>query len=114
MSIMDWLHNCGHAALELAALTSAGFIHAVLHVVIYGTPVVLLVFFIWFAVIIRVRVKARRLRDRGPEEDLRRAHAVGLTDGIFKLIFRRTRFRQASLLLIAVAAMPTLYLFPLL
>jgi hypothetical protein len=41
---------------------------------------------------------------------LDRAHAVGLTDGIFKLILRRTRSRQIVLLLGAAAAMPTLYL----
>ena len=67
-------------------------------------------FLVWTAVLLSRRLNARRLRRRGPEEDLRRAHAVGLDDGIFRLIFRRTRLRQAVLLLIAGAAMPTLYL----
>ena len=58
MIVLDYIHECSHAALEWAALT----------------------------------------------------HAVGLTDGIFKLILRRTRSRQIVLLLGAAAAMPTLYL----
>lgn len=107
---MEWLHRCGHSALELAALTSAGFIHAVLHVVIYGTPLVLLFSLIWGAVLLRRKIKARALRKEAAEDGLHRAHAVGLTDGIFRLILRRTRLRQAALLLIAAAAMPTLYL----
>ena len=94
----------------MAALTSAGFIHAVLHVVIYGAPVVLLLFSVWAAILLRRRINARKVLCRGSEEDLRRAHAVGLDDGIFRLIFRRTRLRQVVLLLIAATAMPTLYL----
>ena len=110
MSFIDWLHECGHAALELAALTSSGFLHAVLHGVIYGTPVILLVSLIWIAFALRARVNARRALRGSLDEDLHRAHTVGLTDGIFKLILRRTRIRQAVLLLVAAAAMPTLYL----
>ena len=110
MSLMEWLHRCGHSALELAALTSAGFIHAVLHVVIYGTPLVLLFSLIWGSVLLRRKIKARALRKEAADDGLYRAHAVGLTDGIFRLILRRTRLRQAALLLIAAAAMPTLYL----
>ncbi|MFZ1415296.1 MAG: hypothetical protein WAS73_12065 [Defluviicoccus sp.] len=110
MSFIDWLHECGHAALELAALTSSGFLHAVLHGVIYGTPVILFISLIWIAFALRARVNARRALRGSLDEDLHRAHTVGLTDGIFKLILRRTRGRQAVLLVIAAAAMPTLYL----
>ncbi len=110
MSFIDWLHDCGHAALELAALTSSGFLHAVLHVVVYGTPVILFLSLIWIAFALWARVRVRRALRGSLDEDLHRAHAVGLTDGIFKLILRRTRFRQAILLLVAAAAMPTLYL----
>ncbi len=110
MFLIDWLHECGHAALELAALTSSAFLHAVLHGVIYGTPVILFLSLIWIAFALRARVEARRALRGSLDEDLHRAHAVGLTDGIFKLILRRTRIRQAILLLVAAAAMPTLYL----
>lgn len=110
MSFIDWLHKCGHAALELAALTSSGFLHAVLHGVIYGTPVILFISLISIAFALRAKVNARRALRRSLDEDLHRAHTVGLTDGIFKLILRRTRVRQAVLLVIAAAAMPTLYL----
>jgi hypothetical protein len=95
MSLIDWLHECGHAALELAALTSSGFVHAVLHVVIYGTPAILFISLIWIAFALRARVNARRAPRGGLDEDLHCAYAVGLTDGIFKLILRRTRLRQA-------------------
>ena len=67
MSIMEWLHRCGHSALELAALTSAGFIHAVLHVVIYGTPLVLLVFVYLVRRHDTQEIKARALRE-GPRK----------------------------------------------
>ncbi len=110
MSFIDWLHDCGHAALELAALTSSGFLHAVLHVVVYGTPVILLLSAIWIGFVVSARVKARSALRGRLDEDLHRAHAVGLTDGIFKLILWRTRVRQAVLLVVAAAAMPTLYL----
>jgi hypothetical protein len=110
MLFIDWLHDCGHAALELAALTSSGFLHAVLHVVVYGTPVILLLSVIWIGFVVSARIKARRALRGRPDEDLHRAHAVGLTDGIFKLILCRTRVRQAVLLVVAAAAMPTLYL----
>lgn len=111
MFFTDWLHECGHAALELAALTSSTVLHAVLHVVVYGTPVLLALTLVWSAVVLRTRFRARRAgRDAVPSEDLRLAHAVGLTDGIFKLILRRTRLRQALLLAVAAAAMPILYL----
>lgn len=95
MSFIDWLHECGHAALKLAALTSSGFLHAVLHGVIYGTPVILFISLIWIAFALRARVNARRAPRGGLDEDLHCAYAVGLTDGIFKLILRRTRLRQA-------------------
>jgi ABC-type multidrug transport system fused ATPase/permease subunit len=110
MLFIDWLHDCGHAALELAALTSSGFLHAVLHVVVYGTPVILLLSVIRIGFVVSARVKARRALSGRLDEDLHRAHAVGLTDGIFKLILWRTRVRQAVLLVVAAAAMPTLYL----
>ena len=110
MSFIQWFHSCIHSVFEVAAFTSAGFIHAVLHVVVYGTPVVLLTFLVWVAILLPRRMNARRVRLQRPEEDLRRAHAVGLANGIFRLIFHRTRLRQAALLLIAAAAMPTLYL----
>jgi ABC-type multidrug transport system fused ATPase/permease subunit len=110
MFSMDWLHECVHAVLEFAALTSSGFLHAVLHVVVYGTPVILVLSVIWIGVVFSARVKARRALRERLDEHLDRAHAVGLTDGIFKLILRRTRVRQAVLLVIAAAAMPTLYL----
>jgi ABC-type multidrug transport system fused ATPase/permease subunit len=111
MLLIDWLHECGHAALELAALTSSTFLHAVLHVVVYGTPVLLVLSLVWVAVALRGRSKGRRtLKVPAGEELLYRAHAVGLTDGIFTLILRRTRCRQVVLLLVAAAAMPTLYL----
>ncbi|MBX3517492.1 MAG: hypothetical protein KF815_11185 [Rhodospirillales bacterium] len=110
MSLIDWLHECGHTALELAALTSSGLLHAVLHGVIYGTPVILFISVIWIAFALRARVNAGRALGAGLDEDLHRGNTVGLTDGIFKLILRRTRGRQAVLLVIATAAMPTLYL----
>ncbi|HRK68848.1 MAG TPA: hypothetical protein PKY73_14935, partial [Hyphomonas sp.] len=110
MSFIQWFHSCIHSVFEVAAFTSAGFIHAVLHVVVYGTPVVLLTFLVWVAILLPRRMNARRVRLQRPEEDLRRAHAVGLANGIFRLIFHRPRLRQAALLLIAAAAMPTLYL----
>lgn len=109
MAVIDWLHDCGHAALELAALTSSGFLHAALHVVVYGTPVVLFLSLVKIALAFRTRRKACRALGGGPDEDLRRAHAVGLTDGVFRLILRRTRIGQAVLLLVAAAAMPILY-----
>lgn len=111
MFFTDWLHECGHAALELAALTSSTVLHAVLHVVVYGTPVLLALTLVWSAVVLRTRFRARQVgRDAVPSEDLCLAHAVGLTDGIFRLILRRTRLRQALLLAVAAAAMPILYL----
>jgi ABC-type multidrug transport system fused ATPase/permease subunit len=110
MFAIDWLHDCGHAVLELAALTSSGVLHAVLHVVVYGTPAILLLSVIWIAFALRARVKARSALKPSLDEDLHRAHAVGLTDGIFRLILRRTRIRQLTLLAIAAVAMPTLYL----
>jgi ABC-type multidrug transport system fused ATPase/permease subunit len=110
MFAVDWLHECGHAALELVALTSSGVLHAVLHGVVYGTPVILVLSLIGIAAALRARGKARRGLRRRCDEDLHRAHAVGLTDGIFKLILVRTRSRQVALLIVAAAAMPTLYL----
>lgn len=110
MSFINWLHDCGHSALELAALTSVGFLHAVLHVVIYGTPLILFLFLFLITFALWTRAKARRALSGSPGEDLSPAHAVGLTDGIFKLILHRTRIRQAVLLIVAAAAMPTLYL----
>lgn len=110
MPFLKWLHECGHAALELAALTSSSFLHAVLHVVVYGTPIILLLSLIWIAFVLRARFKKRQAIGASRDEDLRHAHGVGLNDGIFKLILRRTRVRQAALLLVAAAAMPTLYL----
>ncbi len=110
MSLIDWLHECGHAALELAALTSSTFLHAVLHVVVYGTPLILLLSLAWVAFAVRARIRTRRALRGHVDEDLQRAHSVGLTDGIFRLILRRTRIRQAILLLVAATAMPTLYL----
>jgi ABC-type multidrug transport system fused ATPase/permease subunit len=110
MTLIDWLHECGHAALEFAALTSSTFLHAVLHVVVYGTPLILLLSLAWVAFAVRKRVRTSRALRGRVDEDLHRAHSVGLTDGIFRLILRRTRIRQAILLLIAATAMPTLYL----
>ncbi len=96
--------------MEFAALTSSAFLHAVLHVVVYGTPLILLLSLAWVAFAVRKRVRTRRGLSGGVDEDLHRAHSVGLTDGIFRLILRRTRIRQAVLLLVAATAMPTLYL----
>jgi len=96
--------------LALAALTSSTFLHAVLHVVVYGTPLILLLCLAWVAFAVRKRVRTRRALRGRVDEDLHRAHSVGLTDGIFRLILRRTRIRQAALLLVAATAMPTLYL----
>lgn len=110
MFLIDWLHECGHAALELAALTSSTFLHAVLHVVVSGTPLILLLSLAWVALAVRKSVRTRRALRGRVVEDLHRAHSVGLTDGIFRLILRRTRIRQAVLLLVAATAMPTLYL----
>lgn len=110
MFLIDWLHECGHAALEIAALTSSGVLHALLHVIIYGTPVILVFSGTWIGVVFAARVKARWVLCERRDEDLHRAHCVGLIDGIFKLILRRTRVRQAALLIVAAAAMLPLYL----
>lgn len=110
MSALDYIHECSHGALEWVALTSSSFLHAILHVVIYGTPLLILFSTIMFAFIIYRKARARRKLTATPHEILDRAHAVGLTDGIFKLILRRTRGRQIVLMLGAAAAMPTLYM----
>jgi ABC-type multidrug transport system fused ATPase/permease subunit len=109
MPLMNWLHECTHGALEWAAVSSSSLLHAVLHVVVYGSPLLLLLSLAWTARVFWTRRAARRhLIVTG--ENLGRAHGVGLTDGIFALILRRTRLRQALLLAIAAVSMPTLYL----
>ena len=108
--LLDYIHECSHGALEWAALTSSSFLHAILHIVIYGTPLLTLLLILRFCLTLYKKARARRKLTATPHEILDRAHAVGLTDGIFKLILRRTRSRQIVLLLGAAAAMPTLYL----
>jgi ABC-type multidrug transport system fused ATPase/permease subunit len=109
MPLMNWLHECAHGALEWAAVSSSSLLHAVLHVVVYGSPLFLLLSLAWTARVFWTRRAARR-RLIVTGEDLGPAHGVGLTDGIFALILRRTRLRQALLLTIAAVSMPTLYL----
>jgi ABC-type multidrug transport system fused ATPase/permease subunit len=110
MTVLDYIHECSHAALEWAALTSSTLLHAILHIVIYGAPLLTLLLILRFAFFLYKKARARRKLTATLHEILYRAHAVGLTDGIFKLILRRTRSRQIVLLLGAAAAMPTLYL----
>ena len=108
--ILAYIHECSHGALEWAALTSSSFLHAIVHVVIYGTPLLTLLLILRVGFFLYKKARARRKLTATPHEILDRAHAVGLTDGIFKLILRRTRSRQIVLLLGAAAAMPTLYM----
>jgi hypothetical protein len=110
MSVLDYIHECSHDALEWAALTSSSFLHAILHIVIYGAPLLTSLLILRFGFLLYKKARARRKLTATPHEILDRAHAVGLTDGIFKLILRRTRSRQIVLLLGAAAAMPILYL----
>jgi ABC-type multidrug transport system fused ATPase/permease subunit len=110
MSFLDYIHECSHDALEWVALTSSSFLHVILHIVIYGTPLLTSLLILTFGFFLYKKARARRKLTATPHEILDRAHAVGLIDGIFKLILRRTRSRQIVLLLGAAAAMPTLYL----
>ncbi|MDS4073924.1 MAG: hypothetical protein RKL24_12230, partial [Defluviicoccus sp.] len=72
MFFIDWFHECGHAALELAALTSSGVLHALVHGTVYGTPVMLVLSVTWIGVVFATRVKARRVLRERLDEDLHR------------------------------------------
>lgn len=76
----------------------------------YGTPGIVAFFGVWAAFAICERLAAQQRRRSVVAEDLRAAHAVGLPNGPFTLVLRRTARQQAVLLLVTALAMPTLYL----